>query len=141
MEDVRVLHSFGGDHNKLYVVRLDRIGHGEFRVVASYGSARDTYLKDHIKGTRHTLDQAQRLAETVARGKQRGGYRDTDEGTYQRDCPRDRRLTVNQVLTKIDTTRLAHKWSARPHPVPSSMPVMDEAEHEGPARRERNLFV
>lgn len=139
--DLIVLHNYTGGHNKLYVVRVDQLNPSEFRVVASYGSAKDTFLKDHIKGTRAAEYQAYQLAADTADAKRRGGYVDIEGPHY--NCHPSMRVTLGEASAKVDVSRLVsqHAKVVAAKALASIAPQVVKTEGGGPARRNRSVIV
>lgn len=108
---ITVLHCYGtheGKNNdKVYVATIDLIGPGEYRVNGYWGARTKERLTLDPKGTYTTLDQAESARRELIMSKVKKYYVDIEFGMYMSSMAgSSARLTMNQALEKIDTSRI-----------------------------------
>ena len=130
------LHRTEGGHDAFYCLRIDAVredGQTLYRVIAVWGeAAADRPRGERIEGTFTTREEALDDAHRRAEARERQGDQDVRSITYGGG------LTIDQVLAKLDTTRLLGLVPP-PEPgsaTPGTRPVMND---DGSMRQARQI--
>ena len=131
-------------NDKVYVIVIDQLTPSQYAVNCYGGRRTIKRLSGYPKGRHTDLDSAEREFDLLCaeRTRYKTGYLDVTEPGYKRDVPVGFRTTVDELLTKIDTTRivgLAAPPTHAPEPVVVKKKSKKPLEIESDDRADRSL--
>ena len=102
---INALHNYTESKNdKVYVVTVEDLGNGSYRVCGYYGKRTGNLTMQHkVTGS---LSMCEQQATELVDEKISGGYKNVEVTAYTHNVPLGVQTTLGELMHKIDTTRL-----------------------------------